>query len=40
MRPLAGLLLKLMIKADDVATTNLELASLIPNQQYESGLNN
>jgi glycine cleavage system H protein len=28
------------IKADDEATTNLELASLIPNQQYESGLNN
>jgi glycine cleavage system H lipoate-binding protein len=28
------------IKADDEATSNLELASLMPNQQYESGLNN
>ena len=28
------------IKADDKATSNLELASLIPGKQYESGLNN
>ena len=28
------------IKVDEEATSNLELASLMPNQQYESGLNN